>query len=214
MLFPVDLHILSAFIAATIVLVVIPGPTTIMVVSQALAHGRQVALASVLGVGLGDLVAASLSIFGVGTVLAASATAFMVIKSLGAVYLIWIGLKMWRSPVTPLKLAQQATNATGRAAPVFSDAFLVTLFNPKSIVFFIAFVPQFIIPEHAFAPQATVFILTFVVLGMTNVAAYAMLANAARNWIKRPNVLRVTTRGGAAFLISAGLASFFVRRVA
>ena len=214
MLFPVDLHILSAFAVASFVLLAVPGPTIIMVISQALAHGRHVALASVLGVGLGDLAAASLSILGVGTVLAASATAFIVIKWLGAAYLIWIGIKMWRSPVTPLTLGKEAVGVSGRVMPVFRDAFFVTLFNPKGIVFFIAFVPQFITPENDFAPQASVFVMTFVILGMVNATAYAMLASVARNWIKRPNVLRVATRGGATFLVSAGLASLFVRRAA
>jgi hypothetical protein len=96
---PVDAHVLAAFAAASFVLLIIPGPTIILVISQALAHGRQVALASVAGVGLGDLFAATLSLIGVGTVLAASATAFTVIKWIGAAYLVWIGVKIWRSPV-------------------------------------------------------------------------------------------------------------------
>jgi threonine/homoserine/homoserine lactone efflux protein len=183
-----------------------------MVISQALAHGRHVALASVLGVGLGDLAAASLSIIGVGTVLAASATAFLVIKWLGAAYLIWIGIKMWRSPITPLTIDMATRDKSKTAWPIFRDAFLVTLFNPKGIVFFVAFVPQFISPESAFAPQASIFVLTFVILGMVNAAVYAMLASAARNWIKRPEVLRGATWIGASFLISAGLASAFVRK--
>lgn len=214
MLFPVDLHILSAFALASFVLLAVPGPTIIMVISQALAHGRQVALASVLGVGLGDLAGASLSIVGVGTVLAASATAFIVIKWLGAAYLIWIGIKMWRSGVTPLSLDQQASGAPGQAMTVFRDAFFVTLFNPKGIVFFVAFVPQFIAPEKSFGPQASVFVATFVILGVANATAYAVLAGVARNWIKQPKVLRMANRGGAAFLISAGLASLFIRRTA
>ena len=96
--FPVDLPVLLAFSAASLALLVIPGPTIIMVVAQALAHGRRVALASVAGVALGDLLAASLSLVGVGTILAASATAFTVIKWAGAAYLVWIGVKMVDTP--------------------------------------------------------------------------------------------------------------------
>ena len=208
----VEPHLLAAFVAATIVLLAVPGPTIIMVVSQALAHGHRIAFASVLGVGLGDLAAASLSLLGVGTVLAASATAFTAIKWLGAAYLIWIGIRMWRAPVTPLAVDAVTTSVSDHSFPISRDAFLVTLFNPKGIVFFIAFVPQFITPEQPFVPQATVLVVTFVVLGMVNAAAYAMLASSARRWIKRPSVLRAATRIGGTFLVSAGVASLFIRR--
>lgn len=214
MTLPVEPHLLFAFAAASFVLLVIPGPTIIMVISQALAHGRRVAMASVIGVGLGDLAAATASLVGIGTVLAASATAFTAIKWAGAFYLIWIGVKMWRSPVTPaaLDLAGQASGE--RRWPVFRDAFLVTLFNPKGIVFFMAFVPQFISPAHDFAGQAAVLIATFVVLGMLNAAAYVWLAGTARQLVRRPAILGAASRTGAAFLVSAGIASLFVRRAA
>lgn len=211
---PIEPHLLIAFTAASLVLLAVPGPTIVMVVSQALAHGHRVAFASVLGVGLGDLAAASLSLLGVGTLLAASATAFTAIKLLGAAYLIWIGIAMWRSPVTPLMFNTAATGGKDQSMTVFRDAFLVTLFNPKGIVFFVAFVPQFITYEYAFAPQAAVLVVIFVILGMLNAAAYAMLASSARHWIKQPSVLRTATRTGAAFLISAGIAALFVRRAA
>ena len=209
---PVDPATLLAFAAASAVLLAVPGPTIIMVISQALAHGHRVAFASVLGVGLGDLLCATLSLIGVGTVLAASAYAFTLIKWVGAAYLIWIGISMWRAPVTPLELDQDNMSAKSKSWPVFRDAFLVTLFNPKGIVFFLAFVPQFISPEESFAPQAAVLASVFVVLGIANAAAYALLAGSARQWIRQPNILRIATRAGAAFLISAGLASLFIRR--
>lgn len=212
--FPVDPHLLAAFAAASVVLLVIPGPTVIMVASQALGHGARVAVASVIGVGLGDLAAASLSLIGVGTMLAASATAFIALKWVGAAYLVWIGIRMWRSPVAALTVDAAAANSTVRSWPVFRDAFLVKLLNPKSIVFFAAFVPQFIAPGHPFAPQAGVLIVTFVVLGMINAAGYAALAGSAQRWMTRPSVLRVATRTGAAFLISAAMASLLARRAA
>lgn len=211
---PIDAATVLAFAAASLVLLAIPGPTIIMVISQALAHGHRVAFASVLGVGLGDLLAASLSLIGVGTVLAASAVAFSVVKWVGAAYLIWIGISMWRSPVTPLKLEETNAAEHQNSWPVFRDAFLVTLFNPKGIVFFIAFVPQFITPAHSFAPQAALFTFIFVVLGMANAAAYALLASSARHWIKQPSVLRTATRLGASFLVAAGVASLFVKKSA
>lgn len=211
---PVEPAVLAAFIAASFVLLVIPGPTIIMVITQALAHGRRTALASVLGVGLGDLGAASLSIIGVGTLLAASALAFTAIKVVGALYLIWIGIKLWRTPIAPLVVDLDTGKANEPHMTVFRDAFLVTLFNPKGIVFFLAFVPQFITPAHAFGPQAATLVVVFVVLGMINALGYALLADSARQLVRQPRILRAATRVGAGFLVSAGLATLLIRRAA
>lgn len=195
-------------------LLVVPGPTIIMVISQGLAHGRRIALASVAGVGLGDVVASSLSLIGVGTILATSAEAFDIIKWIGAAYLVWIGVKTWRTPVTPQVLELEAASVGERSWPVFRDSFLVTVFNPKGIVFFMAFAPQFISSSQAFVPQAALLVATFVALGMVNAGAYALLASSARQWIRRPRVLKGATRTGAAFLMSAGIGSLFVKRAA
>jgi len=207
---PVPIETLLTFAIASTVLLVIPGPTIIMVISQALAHGKRVAFASVLGVGLGDLAAASLSIIGVGTILAASATVFTIVKWAGAAYLVYIGIRMWIEPVT-IPTIDMPTDNRNRWS-VFRDSFLVTLLNPKGIVFFMAFVPQFISAEAAFVPQASVFVVIFVLLGIINAWAYAMLASSARHFIRRPSVLRAATRTGAVFLIGAGVASAVARR--
>ncbi|HEY9057407.1 MAG TPA: LysE family translocator [Aurantimonas sp.] len=209
---PVDPAILAAFILASAILVVIPGPTIVMVVGQALAHGRRTALASVAGVGLGDLIAASLSLAGVGALLATSAGAFAALKWLGAAYLVYIGIRMWRSPVSFTAEAAAVVETRGRI--VFRDAFLVTLFNPKGIVFFVAFVPQFIDPARPYAAQAALFVGTFVLIGIVNAYLYALLAATARNFIRRPRVLKAATRTGAACLIGAGVFSAFARRPA
>ncbi|GGD99470.1 lysine transporter LysE [Aureimonas endophytica] len=210
---PVPLDHFLAFALSSLVLVAIPGPTIVMVVSEALAHGRRIALASVLGVALGDLLAASLSLVGVGTVLAASGLAFTLLKWLGAAYLVFIGLKMWRAPA-PDFAPPETGSVQVASRRIFRDSFLVTLFNPKGIVFFMAFVPQFISAERAFAPQAAQLVATFVVIGMVNAFAYATLASGARRLVRRPRVLKAATRTGAGFLIGAGIASLFVRRAA
>ena len=210
---PVSFASLVPFILASALLLVIPGPTIVMVVSQAISHGRRVALASVLGVGLGDLVAATLSLTGVGTLLAASATGFAVLKTLGAAYLVFIGIQMWRAPL-PTFAEIDAAPVAGTGAKVFRDSFLVTVFNPKGIVFFMAFVPQFISPAHAFAPQAAMLVAVFVALGILNAYCYMRLADRARLAIRRPRVLRTATRLGAGLLMTAGVAALFARRPA
>ena len=203
---------LIPFLFASMIVLVIPGPTIVMVVSQALAEGRRVALASVLGVGLGDLVAASLSLAGVGTLLAASAAAFLLLKTIGAVYLVYVGITLWRAP--PPDLSGPGDAAPRQRRSVFRDAFLVTLLNPKGIVFFVAFVPQFIAADRPFVPQAATYVALFVLLGILNAYGYVLLADRARATIRRPRVLRAVTRAGGGFLMTAGIAALFARRAA
>ena len=193
-----SLELYLAFVAATFVLLVIPGPTITLVVSTAIARGQAAGLAMVPGVMMGDFVAASLSLLGVGAILSASAALFTVLKWCGAIYLIFLGVQMWRTSV-----AHADTNGPGKAA-LSHRAFWVTVLNPKSILFFVAFLPQFIDPASAAWPQLVLLGGTFVILGGANAAAYAwaagrgagMFSLKARNWLQR---------GGGTCLIGAGL---------
>ena len=210
---PVSPEHFAAFVLASVILLVIPGPTIVMVITQALAHGRKVALTSVIGVGLGDLLATSLSIAGAGALLAASASLFQVLKFIGAVYLIWIGYKMWRTPVQIPDMSEtEVPAASGRPAVIFRDSFLITALNPKGILFFVAFVPQFIDPALPYAPQAATYVLTFNVLGILNAAMFAFAAAGARHTIRRPQVMKIAMRTGGSLLVMAGVAAALTRR--
>lgn len=210
---PISVEHFAAFVLASIILLVIPGPTIIMVITQALAHGRKVALASVIGVGLGDLLATSLSIAGAGALLAASASLFQLLKFVGAAYLIWIGYKMWRTPVTlPDMSDAEVAEASASTAGIFRDSFLITALNPKGILFFVAFVPQFIDPALPYTPQAATYVLTFTVLGIINAAVFAFAAAGARQTIRRPKVMKIAMRSGGSLLMMAGIAAAFTRR--
>ncbi|MGC9418542.1 MAG: LysE family translocator [Rhodovulum sp.] len=196
---PLDLWL--AFAAASAVLLVIPGPTILLVLSYALSQGRRVAVAMALGVALGDLVAMSASLAGLGALVLASATLFTVLKWIGAAYLIWLGVKLIRSrPVLAAEVAPEPRPARA----IFAHAAAVTALNPKSIAFFIAFVPQFLRPEAALAPQFAVLVATFVGLAAVNALAYALLADRLRAQIRRPAVLRWMTRAGGGALIGMG----------
>lgn len=210
---PVSPEHFAAFVLASIILLIIPGPTIIMVISQALAHGRKVALASVLGVGLGDLLATSLSIAGAGALLAASASLFQILKFVGAAYLIWIGYRMWRAPVNiPTISEAEASDKAGSAGVIFRDSFLITALNPKGILFFVAFVPQFIDPALPYTPQAATYVLTFTALGVVNAALFAFAAAGARQTIRRPKVMKAAMRTGGSLLMMAGAAAALTRR--
>lgn len=210
---PISIEHFAAFVLASIILLVIPGPTIIMVITQALAHGRKVALASVIGVGLGDLLATSLSIAGAGALLAASASLFQALKLVGAAYLLWIGYKMWRTPVTLPDIADaEVAEAPASTVGIFRDSFLITALNPKGILFFVAFVPQFIDPALPYVPQAATYVLTFTALGIINAAVFAFAAAGARQTIRRPKVMKIAMRSGGSLLMMAGIAAAFTRR--
>lgn len=199
----------SAYVVATLVVLAIPGPTIMLVVSYALSHGRKSALASITGVALGDATAATISLVGLGALLAASATLFTILKWVGAAYLVWLGVKLWRSP--PLPLDTDAVGPTnGRT--ILLHAWLVTALNPKGIAFFIAFLPHFIAPGAPVTPQLFLLGATFVVLAIVNAAFYAMAASAVRKQVRRPETLRLLNRVGGSVLVGAGVLTALVRR--
>ena len=138
-----EFEVWAAFVAASAVLLIIPGPTVLLVVSYALGRGWRVAAPVAVGVALGDFTAMSLSMLGVGALLASSAALFTLLKWAGAAYLIWLGVKLWRAGGT---LEASARTDTVPALRMLAHAWLVTTLNPKSIVFFVAFLPQFLDP--------------------------------------------------------------------
>lgn len=195
------------FVIASIIVLIIPGPSIIMAVGQAIAHGKRAVTPTVWGVVTGDLIATTLSMLGVGTILLASSEAFLIIKWAGVAYLIYIGLSMIRNS------GKSADNQTKEAdhlkspKKMFRDALIVTALNPKGIIFFIAFVPQFISSEISFLPQAAICIATFLVLAFANMWLYTAFAARARKGIQNPNVIKWAERTGGSLLISAGVLS-------
>lgn len=199
-----------AFAAASAALLLIPGPTVLLVLSYALSQGRRVAVASATGVALGDLVAMSASLMGLGALVLASATLFTVLKWAGAVYLVWLGIKLLRS--APAGGLQEVDGARVNGRGVFWHAAAVTALNPKSIAFFIAFVPQFVTVGQPLAPQFAILIATFVGLAAVNALAYALLADRLRQTIRKPGVIAWLTRGGGVALIGMGVMTATLRR--
>lgn len=205
---PLDLWL--TFVAATTALLLIPGPTVLLVLSYALSQGRRVAIASATGVALGDFIAMTASLAGLGALVLASATLFAILKWIGAAYLIWMGVKLLRAP----RSEGLDTVATADSTPrqVLTHAAAVTALNPKSIAFFIAFVPQFVSLGAPLAPQFAILIATFVTLAALNALAYALLADRLRQTIRKPDVITWLTRSGGIALIAMGALTATLRR--
>jgi len=197
-----------AFTAASAILLIIPGPTILLVVSYALGQGWRTALPMAVGVALGDFTAMTLSMLGIGALLLASATVFTVLKWIGAAYLIYLGIKLFRAGgALDAKPRTDAVSAT----KMLAHAWLVTALNPKSITFFVAFLPQFLSREADFLTQMVVFETTFLVLAFANAFGYALVASRARSLVQNQRAISIFNRTGGTLLIGAGIATVAMR---
>lgn len=199
-----------AFVAASAVLLVIPGPTILLVVSYALGQGRRVAFPVAAGVALGDFTAMTLSMLGVGALLSASATLFTALKWAGAAYLVWLGIKLFRAGG---KVGIEGNERAGGTGRMIAHAWLVTALNPKSLTFFIAFLPQFLDPSRDFLTQMLIFESTFLVLAAANAFGYALVATRARVALGRPALLTWVNRAGGSVLVGAGVMTVALDRM-
>ena len=180
----------------------IPGPTILLVISYSLIRGRQAVFALLLGVGLGDVVAMLLSFLGVGLLLQTVSIVFQFFKWIGAAYLIWLGIRMWRSESESLELTETIDTEVWHA--IMANAFVITALNPKSIIFFLAFLPQFIDSEKSFITQSLILGSTFLGLALLSVLLYSLLSSLVGQHMRLPLIHRCTNRIGGILLIGAG----------
>jgi threonine/homoserine/homoserine lactone efflux protein len=201
-----------AFVAASAVLLVIPGPTILTVVSYSMAHGRRANVPLVAAVALGDSTALVLSLLGLGALLATSAVWFTAVKWAGGLYLLYLGVKLLRAGISSSELAAPA--APRSRWKLFANTYLVTALNPKGIVFFVAFLPQFINPRAAVAQQLWVLAITFVALATLNATLYAVFAASARRLLSSARAQRGFHLAGGSLLSAAGLWALLAKRPA
>ena len=176
------------FVVAALALLLVPGPAVFYVVARSVEGGRVTGLVSVLGVELGTLVHVLFAAAGLSAVLASSATAFSVVKWLGAAYLVYLGLQHLLARDGGEDEALPTGGAT-RLSRVFTQSVLVQVLNPKVALFFLAFLPQFVDPSRGAAwTQVVVLGATLAALGLFTDGLYALLGGAAGDWLKRRSV--------------------------
>ena len=207
-----SLELWLAFVAASALLLVIPGPTILTVISYSLAHGRRANVPLVAAVALGDSTALALSLLGLGAVLASSSFWFAVLKSAGGLYLIYLGVRLLRRGVASAEIAAPA--APGSRWRLFANTWLVTALNPKGIVFFVAFLPQFVTPGADVARQLWILAATFVLMAIVNATLYAVFAAAAHRMLTAPRAQRGFNLAGGTLLAVAGVWALLARRPA
>jgi threonine/homoserine/homoserine lactone efflux protein len=208
----VSFDVWLAYVAASVILLVIPGPTILTVISYSVAHGRRANVPLVAAVALGDSTALVLSLLGLGALLAASATWFTVIKWAGGLYLIWLGIRLFRAGLGAEALPAIAPAVRESRRRLFANTWLVTALNPKGMVFFVAFLPQFLNAGRNVTTQLWILSVTFVVLATINATLYAVFAASARRLLESPRALRGFNLTGGSLLTGAGVWALLARR--
>jgi threonine/homoserine/homoserine lactone efflux protein len=206
----VSVELWVAFVVASGVVLIIPGPTILTVISYSIAHGRSANVPLVIAVALGDSTAMVTSVFGLGSLLSTSAFWFTVVKVAGGVYLLYLGIKL-------LIAGTSVTEVVAPTLPdsrwrVFATTYLVTALNPKSVVFFVAFLPQFINHDALITQQLWVLTITFVTMATVNATLYAAFAASARRLLASPLAQRRFNVVGGSLLSVAGVWGLLAKR--
>lgn len=185
----IDATTLAAYVAIVLGFVFIPGPATLLTVARATTSGTRVGISTGAGIAAGDLVHTVMAVVGLSAIIATSAVLFSIIKYLGAAYLIYLGIRaLFERPSTDLSAG---TRAIGAAA-AFRQAVLAEVLNPKTDLFFLAFLPQFVKPENGSAAlQLLVLGILFVLIGLFSTVVFALAAGRLGNFLRRnPVVLK------------------------
>jgi threonine/homoserine/homoserine lactone efflux protein len=197
---------LIAFGIASLALLVIPGPAVLYIINRSVTDGRNVALAAVAGLEIGNFMHVIAATVGLSAVIAASATAFLIVKWIGAGYLVYIGIRTLVK--RPQAVTQASDQMTRRRA--FTQGIVVNTFNPKVALFFLSFLPQFIDADRGSAAlQSLILGTTFVILGSVSDSLFAMLASALRGTLLRGKSLPFVQRyvAGTVFIALGAIAS-------
>ena len=204
-----SLELYLAFVAATAVLILIPGPAVALIVANALAHGSRGALVSVAGVStavVGQLVVVG---FGMASAMALLAEWFEWLRWLGVAYLVYLGVRQWRA--APIALGDVAASKVSRAR-LYWTGVIVNATNPKTLFFYAAFFPQFIDPLLPVGPQIAILCVTFLVVQTLLDGTYALLGGRLRPWLASRARARIRNRVTGGLLIGAGLGLALARR--
>jgi threonine/homoserine/homoserine lactone efflux protein len=202
-----DLELYLAFVVATTVMILLPGPSVMLTVAHSLAFGAIRALATVSGAVLAIGVQLLVTLIGMSWLMLILADGFELLRWAGVAYLVFLGVQQWRAPAVEPGADERAVS--GKA--LFAHGFLVTIANPKSLIFLAAFFPQFVDPAAPWLPQMVLLGVTFLVIGFVFTAAWGFAADRTRVWFGGRR-LRLRNRIAGSLMIGAGLALAMVRR--
>ncbi|HEX5390581.1 MAG TPA: LysE family transporter [Burkholderiaceae bacterium] len=207
-----ELQTWIAYFVASWAIALSPGSGAVLSMSHGLAYGVKKTSATILGLQLGLAVILLVAGMGVGALLLASATAFLVVKVLGAGYLIWLGWSQWRAPVAAQTDATLLPNADLSVRQRVTRGFITNVTNPKGIVFMVAVLPQFIDPQGPMGLQLLILLVTTVAVDLVVMHGYAWLASSLQAWMRGARARLLQNRVFGGVLMAMGASLLMVRR--
>lgn len=205
---PIDPELYAAFVLATVILILMPGPIVSLVIANSLAYGTKTGVHSALGASAGNALLATGGALGLVAVMGLLADVFDIIRYVGAAYLIYLGVKAWRAKAEALDDAKPMKSARA----VAGQGFLVAITNPKTLLFYAAFFPQFVDPTQPAGPQLSLLAVTFVVVATVLDTMYALLAGRMRAFFRSERRARIRNRITGTLLIGTGIGMALARR--
>ena len=198
----------ATFVLATIALILMPGPIVTLVIANSLAYGTRTGVQTAIGASTGNALLAAGGALGLVAIMGYLGDFFDIVRWIGAAYLIYLGIKAWRAKPMTLDDTQPMKSRN----TVMGQGFLVAITNPKTLIFYAAFFPQFVDPAHAAGPQLALLSVTFVVIATVLDTLYAVLAGKLRKRLQDPSRARTANCITGVLLIGTGIGMAFARR--
>lgn len=203
-----EFNVFLAFVTATAIMISLPGPSVLLVVAHSISYGWQRALLTVAGTTTGIAVQLFIAAVGLSSLLHTAADVFVWLRWAGAAYLVYLGIKQWRSADAPIAL--DASSAS--RANLFTQGLVVTIPNPKSLIFIAAFLPQFLDATRSATTQFAVVVPTFLLITFIVTGIWALAAGKARGYLRKQNALKPVFRAAGGMMILSGVGLAMARR--
>lgn len=203
-----ELHVFIAFVFATVIMIALPGPSVLLTVAHSLSHGWRRGIVTVAGATMGIAVQLTIAAIGLSSLLNTVSQAFEWLRWAGAVYLIYLGIKQWRSANNPLALKTSSVANKN----LFLQGLVITIFNPKSLLFIAAFLPQFINTAVPVGVQFVIIMPTFLMITFTVTSVWALVAGKASNFFRSQRSLQAVSRTSGGLMVVAGVGLAAARR--
>lgn len=203
-----EFHIFIAFATATSIMIALPGPSVILTIAHSISFGWRPAIATVAGETAGIAVQLLIAAVGFVSILNYAAQAFECIRWVGAVYLIYLGIKQWKSANNPIEIHQSKVSKKN----LFVQGLIITIPNPKSLLFIAAFLPQFIDPTRPVITQFSIIVPTFLIITFTITSVWALAAGSARVFLGSRKSIRAVSKTSGGLMVLAGIGLAAARR--
>ncbi|MBN2059350.1 MAG: LysE family translocator [Deltaproteobacteria bacterium] len=203
-----ELHVYVAFIVATTIMIALPGPSVFLTVAHSISFGWQRAIATVAGETMGIAVQLAVAAIGLTSLLNAVSEAFECLRWAGAAYLVYLGIKQWRSASQPLEIDPSSVSKKN----LFVQGLVITIPNPKSLIFIAAFLPQFMDTARPLGLQFAFIVPTFLVITFTVTSVWSLVAGTVRGFLRNQRAFQSVSRTAGGLMIIAGMGLSMARR--